>query len=305
MVIRGPSGTAYEAAAIVDEPQLDYRVSFSGRDHRVGGSLDLSVSLTVAGRPIDKARITARVERPTDSIGNVLAAYPTSVAPASITFEPLTSVGQRAAITAMQDERLRLRLRPAVDSVELKSTGPGAYGGSFGETKVPGVYTVTFEIGAEDSVLGMVRRSHSISTRVRVAGADFEASNVSLQPVADTDRGREVALHLAPRDGLGNFFGPDRGHLIALKGPAAKMQGPVRDLGNGTYELPLILPVEGDPEVTLSIAGAEVFTGPVSKLAPKKEGPPRQLFWILWALGWILALFLFLRYVVFRPVPPP
>ena len=305
MAIRGPSGTAYEAAAIVDEPKLDYRVSFVSGDHRVGGSLDLDVRMSAAGRPIDTARIVARVERPTDSIGNVLAAYPTPAALAPIAFEPLTSVGQRAALTAMQDERLWRRLQPTADLIELKSTGPGTYGGSFGETKVPGVYTVTFEIEAEDSALGAVRRSHSISTRVRVAAAEFDASNVRLEPVADTDRGREVSLRLTPKDGLGNYFGPDRGHLIALKGPAAKTRGPVRDLGNGTYEVPLILPKEGDPDVTLTIAGADVFTGPVSKLAPEEEGPPRQLFWLLWALGWIVAAFLFLRYVVFRPAPSP
>lgn len=305
MVIRGQPGTRYEAAAIVDEPQLDYRVSIIGGDHRVGGTLDLDVRMSVAGRPIDTARITARVERPIDSIGNVLADYPTPAAPAPIAFEPLTSAGQRAAITAMQDEKLWQRLQPTADTVELKSTGPGTYGGSFGETKVPGIYTVTFEIEAEDRALGTVRRSHSVSTRVRVAAADFDASTIRLRPVADTDRGREVALRLTPRDNLGNYFGPDRGRLIAVKGTAAKTKGTVRDLGNGTYEVPLILPVDGDPDITLSIAGADIFTGPISDLKPVVDEPPWLLYWLLWAVGWILALLLFLRYVVFRPAPSP
>lgn len=304
MVIRGQPGVAYEAAAIVDEPQLDYRVSLGGGDHRVGQPLALDVRLSAGGRPIDKARITAHVARPTDSIGNLLAAYPTAVTPAGITFEPLTTAGQRAAIAVLQDERLSRRLQPASDTLELKSTGPGTYGGSFGETKVPGIYTVRFEIELQDRQLGEVRRSHSLSTRVRVATADFTASAVTLQPVADTDRGREVTLRLAPRDGLGNYFGPDRGHLIALRVPAGTTQGTLRDLGNGTYEVPLILPKEGDPGVTLSIAGKDVFSGPVSKLMPPAPERPGLLIWILLALGWALALLLFLRGVVFRSTGP-
>ena len=304
MVIRGQPGVAYEAAAIVDEPQLDYRVSLGGGDHRVGQPLALDVRLSTGGRPIDKARITARVARPTDSIGNLLAAYPTPVTPAGISFEPLTTPGQRAAIAVLQDERLSRRLQPASDTIELKSTGPGTYGGSFGETKVPGIYTVTFEIELQDRQLGEVRRSQSLSTRVRVATADFAASAVTLQPVADTDRGREVTLRLAPRDGLGNYFGPDRGHLIALRVPAGSTQGTVRDLGNGTYEVPLILPKEGDPDVTLSIAGKDVFSGVISKLTPPAPERTGLRFWILLALGWALALLLFLRGVVFRNTGP-
>lgn len=303
MVIRGRPGVAYEAAAIVDEPQFDYRVSIGPQDHMVGTPLELEVRLSAKGRPIDNASVSATVLRPTDSIGNLLVAFPARAEPPGLAFEPLTSLGQRAAMTALQDEAIWQRLQPARETIALTKAEAGIYRASFTETAVVGIYTVNFEIEVKDQQFGVLRRSHSVSLPVRVGGADFKSSNITVTTLSKTDRGREAALRLTPRDRLGNYFGPDHGDLIALKTSTTEAQGSPDDLGNGSYVIPLILPLDGDPEVTLTVAGDQLFAGPVSMLEPASDEPTgafRLILWIALVLGWALAFFMTLRWLIAR-----
>ena len=205
-------------------------------------------------------------------------------------------------MTALQAERIWRRLQPATKTIALAGGEAGTYRASFAETTIPGIYTVTFEIEVQDRQLGTFRRTHSESTHVRVATAEFEASGVTVERLAETERGREMALRLTPRDRFGNYFGPDHGHTIELRVSAGTTLGAVRDLGNGTYVFPLILPTDGDPDVTLTVAGEELFAGPVSTLETLAEGPG-LLIWILLALGWALALVLIGRWLVVRRAP--
>ncbi len=299
MVIRGRPGVAYEAAAIVDEPQFDYRVSIGPQDHIVGTPVELEVRLSAKGRPIDNASVSATVLRPTDSIGNLLAAFPARAEPPGLVFEPLTSLGQRAAMTALRDETIWRRLQPATEVIALTKAEAGIYRASFTETAVVGIYTVNFEIEVEDQQFGMLRRSHSVSLPVRVGGADLKSSEVTVTTLSKTDRGREATLRLTPRDRLGNYFGPDHGHLITLKTSSEFSQGSLRDLGNGSYVIPLILPIDGDPEVTLTVAGDDLFAGPISILKTPTERPG-LVIWVALALGWAVALVLILRWLVVR-----
>jgi von Willebrand factor type A domain len=298
MVIRGRPGTTYEAAAIVDEPQLDYRATVGPGDHVVGTPLVLEVSLSLQGRPVDGADVTATVLRPADSIGNLLVAFPYRAAPPGQAFEPLTSLGQRAAMTALQDEAIWRRLQPESQAVTLEEVGPGRYRATVAQTAVAGLYTVNFRIEIDDPQLGVLQRAHSTSLPLRVGNADFESSGVRLVRLASSKHGREVELRLTPRDRLGNYFGPDQGDLIAVKSSAALRQSALHDLGNGSYAIPLILPADGDPELSLTIAGAPLFAGPVSLLEPSGDAPAEDsslILWIALVVGWTLALVMILR----------
>ena len=299
MVIRGPAGTDYEAAAIVDEPALDYRVSLGAGAQVVGEPLNLEARLSLEGRPVEGARVAARVERPLDSMANLLVAYPVRGDPGGLRFEPTSTLGQRAMITAAQDEKIWQALQPATDRLTLAASEPGVYGAAFTETSVPGTYRVTFEIAAPDRQGGTLRRSHTVSTTLAVGPAVFEASGLTLRRLAETDRGREVALQLAPRDGFGNYLGPDQGDSISLKVPSGTQLGRVQDLGNGTYRLPLVVPAEEDPSVTISISGRELFSGPVSALEPMAEERP-FLLWVYLAIGFGVALALLIPRLVAR-----
>ena len=299
MVIRGRPGIAYEAAAIVDEPLVDYRAAVGEGDNTVGAPLPIQVQLSAGGRPIENATVTARVMRPTDSIGNLIVAFPAGADPKGIAFEPMTSAGQRAALTMLQDEGIWQRLQPATEAIALEGGESGLYRASFADTKTPGIYTVNIEIEAEDQQLGMLRRTQSISTQVRVASVELEASGVTVETLADTDRGREAALRLTPRDRFGNYLGPDHGHMIGLRLGKGVTKGALRDLGDGTYVVPFILPQEGDPDLTLTVGGKELFAGPVSALEPPADRK-RLVIWVALVLGWALALVLDVRWLIVR-----
>ena len=74
IVLAGKPGTAYEAAAIVDEPDLRFRVRVGGARNRADAPLALSVQLRAGTRPIDGAvTATAEIARPRIAIGNLLA----------------------------------------------------------------------------------------------------------------------------------------------------------------------------------------------------------------------------------------
>lgn len=302
MVVRGHPGVAYEAAAIVDEPQINYRVAIGGGPYAVGQPLELEARLGTGEYAVEQVRVTASVMRPTDSIGNLLAAYPSTAAPATMVFEPLTTVGQRAAQAALQDEQIWRRLQPATEAITLSADDTGTYRASFPETTIPGIYTVTYEIEVEGPELGIFRRMHSVSTQVRVASAEFESSGVTVEILAQTERGREAVLRLTPQDRFGNFYGPDHGHAIGLQVSAGTSQGAVRDLGNGTYAIPLILPKEGSTEVTITVAGKELFAGSVTNLETPADRSNLTL-WFLLVLGWTLVLVLITWRLVVRRAP--
>lgn len=299
MIIRGRPGVDYEAAAIVDEPQFKYNASLGSGTYVAGDPLQMEVRLSAGARAIEGARVTANVGRPGDSMGNLLATHPAGADPGGLAFEPSTTIGQRNAIAVLQDEALWQRLQPVSQAVVLTGGEDGVYRGALAETTIPGTYTVSFDIEAEDRVLGSLRRAQTMSTQVRVAAVQAESSSVRLQRLAETGRGREVALRLTPRDRFGNHLGPDQGQLISVKAGADVRRGPLRDLGNGTYVVPLVLPATGDPEVTLSLAGTPLFTGSVSELEPPI--PQRELVvWIALVIGWVLAVLLILRWLLAR-----
>ena len=63
--ITGPGGVAYQAAAIMDEPDLSYRVRLTEPRVRVGSPLSLVVDVNARQRPIDgRVTVTATVEQP-------------------------------------------------------------------------------------------------------------------------------------------------------------------------------------------------------------------------------------------------
>ena len=73
--ISGKPGTAYEAAAIIDEEELRYQARLEPLGGQAGAGLALAVQVSGGRRPIDgPVTVTATMTRPRVAIGDVLAA---------------------------------------------------------------------------------------------------------------------------------------------------------------------------------------------------------------------------------------
>lgn len=291
--IRGQRGIAYQAAAIVDDHRRSAHARFAGRDHRAGDALEVRLELRDGVDAVRGATVTATVLRPTESVANLLAAFPARTVPIP-ELEPLAPAGQRAVAQLLQDERRWTRLLPTATTIRLEDDGKGIYRATLPAATVPGVYTVVFDAAARAEGGGELRRAGAISTVVRVGPAKAETSGVRVVPRAAGAREREAEILLSPRDAFGNHLGPGLAAAVAITvGDGAEL-GQVRDLDNGTYAAHLVLAEGADPNVTVSIAGEPLTAGRISSLAPPRRSG-RLFSWVgIVAVGWIGALVLVL-----------
>ncbi len=293
MKIAGRGDAQYEAAAIVEEPDLRFQVVFD-RSIRVGDPLELRVKLFVGGRAAGGVRrVTATVLKPGDSVANLLAhrALPQE-RPGSIpeAGDPLHKKLQ----LVMMDDRLVARLQPVPQSLSLVDRGDGTYAAIFAEATVPGPFRIVVTIEGSDPQIGEFRRVKTLTALVRFRETDLAKSGLELTETGRDRGGRHLRLVLRPRDRYGNYLGPGQGHLIRVSlAPGSAGAGP-RDLLDGGYAIPLYIPLQADPTVTLDVLGHVVFNGPLSQLGPRVGRLP------VWQIVLILApaLILFIALLV-------
>ena len=299
MRISGASGTDYEVSAIVDEPDFEYRVSLGDRDYRAGEPIELEVRLQTDGLPpATDAEVTATVRRPAESAANLLAAYPARAEPVTVAAEPTASPGQIALAELLRDDAMWKRLQPIPSTLALANEGNGRYRATFADTQIPGSYTVTFTIEAQDSAGGTIRRVDTASTQVRFAGADLQASDLRVHRLATTDRGEELELSLRPRDRFGNMLGPDFGRTLSVSLSNGAATSTPRDLGNGRYVFPIVIPTGVDADVEIRVGDVSLSAGPLSGLIEADEEFNWQLLTALFAALMLLVfvvLFLLVR----------
>ena len=301
VVISGRPGVRYEVAAIVDQPALRYEFAIDDEAHAVGDPLELSVTLAVDGRPVDEVDLVeATVLAPRESIGTVLSVEPEPAAPAGFSMAGARPE-ERKLHLLLQDDQIRQRLRPAARKVTLQDRGDGTFGGTFSDTHVPGAYRVLFEVAGEDSLIGRFRRSETRTAVVR-----FSEPAVAALTVAEFEQpdGRRLRLHLRPQDVYGNYLGPGYADRIAVS-PDSLAEA-AQDEVDGGYSIPLNVPAGEDPDITVSVLGHEVFSGPVSGLAATGSSPPttRPTRWWLAIVLLILVVFV-VWHIARRASPSP
>lgn len=265
MRIGGVAGAAYQVAAIADEPQLGYEFSVGGAVHQVAEPLDLAVRLSLDGAPLPGAtRVSARVLRPGAGVGTLLATTATPDLDGLVT-EGAATAGQRKLQILLQDSAFYRRLRPTGLRVNLADNGDGTYTGHFDDTVVPGSYQVVFEVEGEHPAVGKFRRTETRSTLVEFGRADFRDSDVRIVRRDPSGDGKGFYLLVRPRDSYGNFLGLDYAHRIVVTTSEGSV-GPARDLLDGSYELPLLVPPGSDPQVRLEVMGEPLLDRPLSKI---------------------------------------
>jgi hypothetical protein len=286
MVVTGPQNGKYEAAAIVDSSRLEYALRLKNLRLRAGEPLHFKVKLSREGRALSgEARIQATVSRRGDSLANLLAQAEMAVDKSSAAVEGGSAVGTRLQNLLEREDTSR-RLSAEVNTVTLQNLGDGIYGGEFTATEVPGPYRVTVEIEGEDPHLGTYHREATATVLVLAGLPDVDMSVIRVTQTTVQQGMRTVDVSVTPRDGLGNFLGPDYGDRFRVVVGGQSSLQPVKDGLDGSYLMRLVASEEEDPKVSISVQDVPLFEGPFSGLAQLAE--KRQI------VLWLLLLFLLL-----------
>jgi hypothetical protein len=289
MKISGRGAAQYEAAAIVDQPDLWLQVILD-RSIRVGDPLELRAKVFVGGLAAGGVRrVMATVLKPGDSVANLLAhrtlpqERPGSPPEAG---DPL----HRKLQLVMMDDRLVARLQPVPQSLSLVDRGDGTYAAAFAEATVPGPYRIVVTVEGSDPRIGEFHRMETRTAFVRFGRTDLATSGLELAEMGRDRAGRHLRLALRPRDRYGNYLGPGQAHLIRVSlAPGSAGAGP-RDQLDGGYAIPLYVPLEADPTVTLDVQGQVVFNGPLSQLGRRVGRLPVWQIVLILAPAFILFL---------------
>ncbi len=273
MRIQGKKGTAYEAAAIVDETRLKYDLAFGSKNYRVGKALDLSLRISAEGKPIaDDLQVTATVYVPPQSVGTLLSMQPLPDRPPNKALEPQLTPGQRKLALLLQDARHWRSLQPVERRIALKRDAEGVYRATLTSATVPGIYRVVVHVTGKRPDLGLISRTAAISTMVHFGKADLRFSDLWIQQLKQKGRLPGKALYVRPRDKFGNFLGPDFGNKIQATLSKGSAAGEAEDRGDGAYIIPIRVKKGSDPEITLAILGEVLFNGSLSGI-PERADP--------------------------------
>jgi len=266
--INGNAGTSYEAAAIVDGSPISYDSNFDLKRPRAGEPLDLVVRLTAGGLPVAGTKVSVTLLSPTITAGDIIARSPPKDLPA---FEPGMSIGERQLLALAQDPKRSAGLKPKPTKIELQPTGKGDFRARL-STDVPGIYTAFVTIEGSSPQLGQFSRTLTMTSVVRFANADRKASDIFASECDAGSGRRYVRIFLSPRDTKGHFMGPGSPSEIGVELSNGRVVGSTRDLGDGSYAILLEVPAGVDPNITLKVAGAAIFTDRLSQLS----GKPRR-----------------------------
>jgi hypothetical protein len=260
--ITGPPGVNYEAAAILDEPELRYRVRVAQPRSSVGSPMRFVVDIGAGKRPIDgRVNVIVTVEQPRVAVGNLLI----SANPANLkgsASEPGMTLAEQRLVSLFTDARWWKQLTtPRVTNVRLRADGKGAHQGVLDNVTVPGLYRATVHISGEDSRLGRFERAQSVTAIVRFGAADRRKSELALRP-----KEKSFELTLRPRDRHGNLLGPGLANEIRLAAPPGIVTPVPDDLGDGRYRFIISPRAPADLTMKLTVAERQLFKGRLKDL---------------------------------------
>jgi hypothetical protein len=258
--ISGKPGTAYEAAAIVDEKELHYQVRL---ERLSDATLGLTVQVGKGRRTIDgSVAVTATMTRPRVAIGNVLAKTKPSK-PGSGGTEPGMTDAERRVAALLQDSGARDRLRTVTETIRLQPDNRGGFRAVLANAGIPGIYRAEVRIVGADRALGPLERSRTINATVPFGEADRARSTFTLRRLPNS---RSVELTLRPADRRGSLLGPTFAGRIELELSDGRTDRGPEDLGDGRYRFVFSPPGGTDPALTLTVGGRPLFRGTIKEL---------------------------------------
>lgn len=265
---------AYQATLLLDE--RDIRYDFAVRDRAIwaGDTLRIAARVTDNDEPVtdlDRARVI--LEQPRTALGTFLSVHPdTGVGPRN---DLLSSRAHRKLLSLLEEPELRLQLAPLTTVVQMYDDGRAEHGdlqardGTFSaqltNTRVPGLYRVTWTVAGETERGGPFERTATSGTILRVK-PDRNMTELRAKWLPeDPESPRTIAVFVVPKDRFGNYVGPGRSGAIRVTAPPSVRADAPQDFLDGSYEIQLSLADPGsDPNVAVRMSGFELYNGPVS-----------------------------------------
>lgn len=273
MELSGERGTRYEAAVIVDEPQLGLHFAVGEVQQRVGTPLELSVQLLDGNRPLvdpPPSLVTATVVRNERSVDTVLGSRPgpwRRVNP---------GLGTTPLEAAVREAKFWSMVGRVEETVILESQGDGTYAATLPSTTVTGPYTATFRVSGRHPRVGDYERMQTVTGVVRFDLASIDMSDVRLRRAGRQGASRIYELTVVPRDVHGNYLGPGHAHLLELVADRADGDGTAVDRGDGGYTFRLIHRPGVRPVLDLRVAGQPLFVGDAVDLKRLRKSGTRR-----------------------------
>jgi hypothetical protein len=294
------SYTVQMTAPVNQSRDLGYRVVPYADDHRLGMEwlvnpaaprvnypFNPTVRLSWGGRPVTDASVEARILKPGNDLGDLLAKHPQTVDP--VHTPDAGSPGYQKYLHLLEsDPSFLAQLRPNEERLVLAHQGGGHYSTSYNPGDISGIYQIVYLVSAESAEFGKIQRKAVQSVYTRFGDIDLDGSAVSSMV-----KGNTVMINFRPITNYGRFIGPAQGSAFSVEGAGISLSS-ITDHQNGRYTLVL----EGNPDaqVAIKLLGDKIYEGPASKIG-KGIGPP---WWLIWLI--IVMILLLLIWLVWRVI---
>jgi len=254
----------YAYHTLVDS-KLSLVVGAGAQAHYAGDPIDVFAALTINGRPLTNALVTAQLLQPGQSVDNWLAGQQVTDAEYAAA---LASLGGMPDVQALMIKTLALKQKgivfPGFDAggTQLLQPDPsGIYAARYSATKVPGNYQFYVTAIGTDPSGNILRREHLQQVRVGVL-ADPVWSLVDLS-FSQIGGQVQATLRFWPRDRYGNvvLVDPAVNSTIRVIANGATVVGKLQGKGDGSYVQALTYPTGTQPTIGITVGGHNVVTG--------------------------------------------
>jgi len=273
----------YQFSAILDEPCFYFDFDFPGGDYGTGDAIKLTATLTQFEQPLPGADgVWVDVTSPAEAIGNILSDCLPHVKLGDIKkyrsdktreiyprrFDAmlaalLTDPKVAELVKAKSTSKIRLYDDGRKEHGDLKARD-GIYSNILTTTQIPGTYAFEFNVMAS-SACGKVVRTEKTSTLVSVN--TFNPNNSQIKAVrADKDL---YAVSVRPADNYGNLLGPGNERFIKIFTSSGKLEGPLIDQFDGSYQQRIRIRPGVNPKITVQIKGRQLSYISLAELVRK------------------------------------
>jgi hypothetical protein len=223
---------------------------------------------------------------PAGSIGNILATTPTPSGTPNYGGDTIRNDAQKKLLLLLADpSKASLFGTAGLPQLVLKDDGQpssgdprandGIYSALFPGTNNEGHYRLQITV-LGDSPQGKFQRTRTVTffARPKPDAAQTKLTLVSSTPT--TGGGKLIHLKLAPKDARGNFLGPDYVGPMQVTASGGRVEKPLQDNLDGSYEISFQLPPgNDDPELTVSVFGIVFIKTPLGSSGAAPNIPAR------------------------------
>ena len=281
----------YWVVPYADDHRLDMQWRVGPAAPRVNQPFSPTISLSWAGGPVNNAVVEARILKPGDDLGDLLANNPQTVDLVNMT-DAGSPGHQKYHHLLENDPNFLDQLEPNEEKLILTHQGGGQYSASYDPGDVSGVYQIFYQVRAESAEFGKVQRKAVQSVYTRFGDIDLDKSAVSSTATDDT-----LTINFRPVTTYDRFIGPAQGSAFTVESDSIELSG-ITDHQDGSYTL--VLTGDPDAEVVIKLLGEEIYQGPASGIeknffdrlidALGSIGLPSWLVWFIAAVILLLLL---------------